>query len=92
MVRAASATITAYSGGASGKIENLLVGSAAVDHVVLSATPQTLGASGGTSVISARVESSTGQAITGVPVNFSADAGTLSAGKREHRRERRGAA
>jgi hypothetical protein len=74
-----SATITAYSGGASGKIENLLVGSAAVDHVILTASPQTLGASGGTSVISARVESSTGQAITNVPVNFTADVGTLSA-------------
>jgi adhesin/invasin len=74
-----SATITAYSGGASGKIENLLVGSAGVDHVILSATPQTLGASGGASVISARVESATGQPVTSVPVSFSADVGTLSA-------------
>lgn len=47
--------------------------------MVLSATPQTLGASGGTSVISARVESATGQPITSVPVSFSADVGTLSA-------------
>ena len=75
-----SATITAFSGGASGKIENLLVGSAAADHVILTAAPQTLGASGGSSTISARVESATGQAITGIAVNFTADAGTLSAG------------
>ena len=55
-----TATITAYSGGASGKIENLLVGSAAAERVIVTASPQTLGASGGTSVISARVENATG--------------------------------
>ena len=32
-----TATITAYSGGASGRIENLLVGSAAAERVTLSA-------------------------------------------------------
>src|SRR3954463_5599932 len=74
-----TATITAYSGGASGKIENLLVGTAAAERVIVTASPQTLGASGGASVISARVENTAGLGVTGVPVNFTVDAGTLSA-------------
>jgi len=74
-----TATITAYSGGASGKIENLLVGTAAAERVIVTASPQTLGASGGASVISARVENAAGLGVTGVPVNFTVDAGTLSA-------------
>ncbi len=74
-----TATITAYSGGASGRLENILVGSAAADHIVLSATPQTLNPSGGTSTISARVENTSGLGLTGVPVTFTADNGTLSA-------------
>ena len=75
-----TATVTAFSGGASGKIENLKIGSAAVERVLLSATPQTLGASGGTSVITARVEDISGAGVPGVPVTFTADVGTLSAG------------
>jgi Big-like domain-containing protein/PKD domain-containing protein len=74
-----TATITAFSGGASGKIENLKVGTAAVERVLLTATPQTLGASGGVSQVSARVEDVSGLAIVGVPVTFTADTGTLSA-------------
>jgi adhesin/invasin len=74
-----TATITAYSGGASGKIENLLVGTAAAERVIVTASPQTLSASGGTTVVSARVENTAGLGVTGVPVNFTSDAGTLSA-------------
>jgi adhesin/invasin len=74
------ATVTAFSGGASGKIENLRVGSAAVERVLLSASPQTLGASGGTSTIQARVEDVSGAGVPGVPVTFTADIGSLSAG------------
>jgi hypothetical protein len=74
------ATVTAFSGGASGKIENLRIGSAAVERVLLTATPQTLGASGGTSVITARVEDVNGAGVSGVPVAFTADVGSLSAG------------
>ena len=73
-----TATITAYSGGASGRLENLKVGTAAVERVIVTATPQTLGPAGGTSTIEARVEDTTGQALAGVPVNFVADAGQLS--------------
>ena len=36
-----TATITAFSGGASGKLENLKVGSAGVERVLISASPQT---------------------------------------------------
>ncbi len=72
------ATITAFSGGASGKLENLRVGTAAVERVVVSANPQTLGPSGGTAEISARVEDAGGLAVTNVPVTFTASAGQLS--------------
>jgi hypothetical protein len=74
-----TATVTAYSGGASGKLENLKVGAAAVERVNLIASPQTLGPSGGTAVISARVEDVSGLGVAGVPVNFTTDAGVLSA-------------
>ena len=74
-----TATITAFSGGASGKLENLKVGSAAVERVLISASPQTLGPSGGSSTITARVEDTSGAGLPGVPVTFSTDNGTLSA-------------
>ena len=72
------AVITAYSGGASGKSPDLKVGTAAVERVSVTATPQTLGPTGGTSEIQARVEDATGQGLPGVSVNFVADAGQLS--------------
>jgi hypothetical protein len=73
-----TATVTAFSGGASGKLENLPVGSAAAERVVLTATPQTLGPSGGSTEIAARVEDTAGRAVSSVPVNFTATTGTLS--------------
>jgi hypothetical protein len=73
------ATITAYSGGASGKLENLRVGSAAVERVTLTANPQTLGPSGGATVVSAHVQDVSGLGVSGIPVDFTADAGQLSA-------------
>jgi hypothetical protein len=74
-----TATITAFSGGASAKIENLLVGTAAAERVLISASPQTLGPAGGASQIAARVEDVGGAGIIGVPVTFSTNAGQLSA-------------
>lgn len=71
------ATVTAYSGGASSNIR-INVGSAAVDHVLLTASPQTLGPSGGTSTVNARVENVSGAGVPGVAVTFTADAGSLS--------------
>jgi len=73
-----TATITAFSGGASGKLENLKVGSAAVERVLISASPQTLGPAGGSSTITARVEDTSGSGLAGIPVTFSTDNGTLS--------------
>jgi hypothetical protein len=73
-----TATITAFSGGASGKLENLKVGSAAVERVIVSANPQTLPPGGGTSTISARVEDVSGTALPGVPVTFTTDNGTVN--------------
>jgi hypothetical protein len=75
-----TATITAFSGGASGKLENLRVGTAAVERVLLSATPQVLPPGGGTTEIAARVEDVSGAGISGVPVTFTADQGQLAAG------------
>ena len=73
------ATITAFSGGASGTFENLMVGSAAAERVLISASPQTLGPAGGTTTITARVEDTSGSPLVGVPVTFSTNAGQLSA-------------
>jgi hypothetical protein len=75
-----TATVTAFSGGASGKLENLRVGTAAAERVLLTATPQALGPLGGASEISARVEDVSGAGISGVPVAFTTDQGTLSPG------------
>ena len=74
-----TATITAFSGGASGKLENLKVGSAAVERVLVTASPQTLGPLGGTATITARVEDTSGAGLSGIPVSFTTDNGTLSA-------------
>ena len=73
-----TATITAFSGGASGRLENLRVGTAAVERVIVTANPQTLGASGGTSDISARVEDAGGLPVVGVPVTFSTSSGQIT--------------
>jgi hypothetical protein len=74
-----TARITAYSGGAVATLDNLLVGTAAAERIVVSASPQTLGPAGGTSQISARVEDTSGAPVVGVPVTFTTDAGSLSA-------------
>jgi len=72
------ATITAFSGGASGRLENLRVGTAAVERVLLTANPQTLGAAGGTTEISARAEDEGGLPVVGVQVTFATSAGQIS--------------
>jgi Bacterial Ig-like domain (group 1)/PKD domain len=72
------ATITAFSGGASGKLENLKVGAAGVERVIVSANPQTLPPTGGISTISARVEDVSGAGLSGIPVTFTTDNGTVN--------------
>lgn len=71
-----TATITAYSGGASGRVENLLVGFAAAERIVVSA--QNLGPNGGSTTVTARVESASGVGLAGVPVTFSTTAGNVN--------------
>src|SRR3982751_3947765 len=73
-----TATITAFSGGASGKLENLKVGSAAAERLIVSASPQTLPAGGGNATITARVEDVSGAGLPGIPVTFTADNGSLN--------------
>jgi hypothetical protein len=73
-----TATITAFSWGASGKLENLKVGSAGVERVLISASPQTLPPGGGKSTISARVEDVSGTGLSGIAVTFTTDNGSLN--------------
>ncbi len=72
------ATITAFSGGTSGKLENLKVGAAGVERVIVSASPQSLPPGGGNSTISARVEDVSGTGLSGISVTFTTDNGTLT--------------
>ena len=85
-----TATITAFSGGASGKLENLRVGTAAAERVLLTATPAVLPPSGGTTEIAARVEDVTGAGLPGVPVSFHRRPGAARSGVGDDRLERRG--
>jgi PKD repeat protein len=73
-----TAIVTAFSGGASGKLENLKVGSAGAERILLSASPQALACSGGSSQISARVEDVSGVGLASVPVVFTTTKGGLN--------------
>ena len=73
-----TAVITAFSGGASGKLENLKVGSAGAERILLSANPQALACSGGNSQVSARVEDVSGVGLPQVPVVFTTTKGQLT--------------
>lgn len=73
-----TATVTAFSGGATSNTVQVKIGSAAADHVLVSAAPQSLSPSGGTSTITARVENASGAGVAGVPVTFTTDAGSLA--------------
>jgi adhesin/invasin len=73
-----TAVITAFSGGASGKLENLRVGTAAVERLRLSAIPQNLPATGGIADVQARPEDTSGNVLPGVTVTFSSDFGSLT--------------
>ena len=73
-----TAVITAFSGGASGKLENLRVGTAAVERLRLFASPQNLPATGGVAEVQARPEDASGNVLPGVTVTFASDFGSLS--------------
>src|SRR5688572_13218827 len=71
-----AAKILAFSGGARSEI-TLNVGAAAAERVHVTATA--VGSSGGTSTVSAKVEDTSGNPLSGVTVQFSSTRGTLSA-------------
>jgi hypothetical protein len=71
-------SITAFSGGASTTNKDIKIGTAAVKTVTIAAAPSTLGSSGGTSTITATVINDSGGPVSGVPVTFTTDKGTLS--------------
>lgn len=72
------ATITAYSGGASAQISNLKIGTAAAGRVLVTTTPQALGASGGSVQVTASVTDEGGNPLSGIPVSFATDKGSLT--------------
>ena len=76
--RSGVASVFAYSGSAKSAELKINVGSAGVERVVLTANPQTLPSSGGTTELTARVEDVSGNALPGVPVTFSTTTGTIA--------------
>jgi len=72
-----TATITAFSGGAS-STKDLTVGTAAAKGLVLTTTPQSLGVNGGNAQVSATVLDAGGNPLSGIPVTFSTDKGSVS--------------
>ena len=72
-----TATITAYSGGASSQV-SLKVGAAAASTLTVTAAPANLGSSGGSALITATVIDEGGSGIGGVPITFATDKGTIS--------------
>jgi adhesin/invasin len=73
-----NATITAFSGGASAQLQNLKIGTAAAGRVLVTTTPQSLGASGGSVQVVASVTDEGGNPLSGIPVTFATDRGSLS--------------
>jgi hypothetical protein len=76
--RSGTATVTAFSGAAKQTL-TVLIGAAAAARVQVTASPQALPPTGGTSTITATVQDQQGNGLLGVPVNFSTSAGTLGA-------------
>lgn len=77
--RSGTASITAFSGSARADALDILVGGAAVDRVILSASPSALPSGGGTVQLLAVVIDESGNRVGGVPVSFTTTAGALGA-------------
>lgn len=73
-----TASVTAFSGGATSDAVELKVGGAAAERITLRAEPSTLSATGGTVTIVANVQDASGGILPNTPVNFTTDNGTLS--------------
>ena len=72
------AEITATSGGATlASTVAVTVGAAAVGRVELTASPISLRSGGGTTVLTATVTDASGNRLSGIPVTFNTDKGTL---------------
>jgi adhesin/invasin len=76
--RSGTATVTAFSGAATQTLK-VLIGAAAAARVLVTASPQTLPATGGTATVTAQVQDQDGNGLLGVPVSFSTTAGSLAA-------------
>jgi Bacterial Ig-like domain (group 1)/PKD domain len=72
-----TATVTAFSGGASASTQ-LKIGTAAAGRITVTTTPQALGANGGNVTVTATVTDDGGGALGGVPVTFSTDKGSIT--------------
>lgn len=77
------AEIRAASGGAkpadtANPSIKIKVGAAAAARIQVAASPSRVGGSGGSSTITATVSDTTGNPLSGIPVTFTSDAGTLS--------------
>lgn len=75
--RSGTATITAFSGPATNSVD-ISVGAASAAFISLTASPQSLPATGGSAALTARVEDVQGNGVEGLSVTFSTTAGTLS--------------
>jgi hypothetical protein len=73
------ASIIAFSGSAKSEALSVNIGSAAATQLTVTSSPQTLPATGGSAVISAKVEDLQGNGLNGIPVSFTTDKGNLSA-------------
>ena len=77
------ATINAISGGVSAGVTGVVriaVGAAAASGILLTASPLSLPAAGGSSTITAMVNDNSGNGLAGVAVSFTTDAGSLTQG------------
>jgi adhesin/invasin len=77
-IRAASGSASTTSGEGSTNVE-INIGGAAAGRVSLTANPTSVSAAGGTTTLTATVFDTGGNRLEGVPVSFSATAGTISA-------------
>lgn len=75
--RSGTAKVTAYSGGAINSIE-IDIGAAGATRLAMTADPQSLPSTGGSSLIAARLEDQQGNGVAGIPISFSTTRGSLS--------------
>lgn len=80
-VQSGTATVRAFSGGGELTAElSIVIGAAAAQAVTLNATPTTVPSTGGAVQLLAAVLDAAGNRLPGVPVTFTATAGSLSSG------------